>query len=206
MRNEVSETKRELIMMMQSAGLFMPENAPIWLEVPSLWLEDALSFDEIMLSVWSSVMNVWMKELESNMFLIQFSHEMDYEKVIKGGPWTFDQQLFVFTLLDQDTNPYEAVLNYVDFWVQVHNLLAGLMSEQVVTAIGNFIGQFMSSDPKNFDGLWKSYLRIRVRVDVSKALKSNMKFKKRNQEESWVNFKYERLPNFCFFCGIIGHA
>ncbi|KAM7462242.1 hypothetical protein LguiA_030363 [Lonicera macranthoides] len=117
------------------------------------------AIQEIMLSVWSPV--------------------------IKGGPWTFDQQLFVFTLLDQDTNPHEAVLNYADFWVQVHNLSARLMSEQVVTAIGNFIGQFISFDPKNFDELWKSYLRIRVRVDVSKALKSNMKFKKRNQEESW---------------------
>lgn len=164
------------------------------------------AIQELMLSVWSPVMKVWMKELESNLFLIQFSHEMDYAKVIKGGPWSFDQQLFVFTTLDQDTNPHEVVLNYVDFWVQVHNLSAGLLSEQVALAIGNFIGQYVSSDPKNFDGLWKSYLRIRVRVDVSKSLKSNMKIKKRNQEEYWVNFKYERLPNFCFFCGIIGHA
>ncbi|KAM7487244.1 hypothetical protein LguiB_024728 [Lonicera macranthoides] len=48
--------------------------------------------------------------------------------------------------------------------------------------------------------MWREYLRIRVTIDVSKSLKRNMKIKKVNQKESWINFKYERLPNFCLFC------
>lgn len=33
-----------------------------------------------------------------------------------------------------------------------------------------------------------------------------MKIKKARGDCSWVNFKYDRLPSFCFFCGIIGHS
>lgn len=49
-------------------------------------------------------------------------------------------------------------------------------------------------------------MRIRVRIDIRKPIKRRMKIKKAGEEGMWANFKYERLPRFCFFCGIIGHC
>lgn len=131
---------------------------------------------------------------------------MGYERVINDSLWTFDQHLFVFEPLGEDVNPHDVVLNQVDFWIQVYDLPVGFMSEQDAKEIGNFIGQFIHLDPRNFNGQWKTFIRIRVKIDVSKSLKRMMKIKKKNQEESWLNFKYEKLPNFCFFCSIIGHS
>lgn len=33
-----------------------------------------------------------------------------------------------------------------------------------------------------------------------------MKIKREGGNWSWVNFKYERMGNFCFVCGILGHT
>lgn len=43
-------------------------------------------------------------------------------------------------------------------------------------------------------------------MDISKPLRRRMKVRKTGNEWSWITFKYENVPTFCFICGIIGHA
>ncbi|CAH9059444.1 unnamed protein product [Cuscuta epithymum] len=49
-------------------------------------------------------------------------------------------------------------------------------------------------------------MRIRVCLDVEKSLKVGTTLRKGQGEGHWVDFKYEKLPIFCFSCGIIGHV
>ena len=72
--------------------------------------------------------------------------------------------------------------------------------------IGDYIGKFVESDHNNFTGHWRSYMRIRVKLDVRRPLKRRMKIKKEGSDWCWVNFKYERLPSFCYYCGLMGHS
>ena len=62
----------------------------------------------------------------------------------------------------------------VDFWVQVHDLPCGFMSEKVAIQVRNYIRTFKEGDPNNFGGYWKSYMRIRVSFDSHKPLKLKM--------------------------------
>lgn len=91
-------------------------------------------------------------------------------------------------------------------WMQVYDLPVGFNSEIVLKSIGNYAGKFIMFDPKNFQSIWKPFLRIKVAINVNKPLKSQMRVKKSGGEWSWITFKYERLPTFCFYCGIIGHS
>ncbi|TXG46295.1 hypothetical protein EZV62_028202 [Acer yangbiense] len=50
-------------------------------------------------------------------------------------------------------------------------------------------------------------MRVKDRIDISKALKRWIKLKLGKSEEvTTMNLKYERLPEFCFACGKIGHG
>lgn len=71
--------------------------------------------------------------------------------------------------------------------------------------MGSYIAKYVKSDFANVRGMWKPYIRIRVTLDIHKPLKRRMKIKREGGSWSWINFKYERMGNFCFVCGIIGH-
>ena len=75
-----------------------------------------------------------------------------------------------------------------------------------MSGVGNYIGIFIEANPKSFDGEWKVYVRIRVFLDIRKPLRRRMKIKKPGGDWYWVNFKYERLPTFCYFYGMLGHS
>ena len=53
---------------------------------------------------------------------------------------------------------------------------------------------------------WSRCLCVRVRIDVTRRLVRGRKITIEGGETKWVNFKYERLPNFCYRCGLLNHA
>ena len=104
-------------------------------------------------SIWRSVKGVYVKDLSPSLFLFQFFHEMDVERVLKGGPWTFNQHFLIIKRLEIGDNPTQMQLFHGEFWIQVHELPCGFMSEKVCKEIGNYIGSHIESDVNNFSGV-----------------------------------------------------
>uniref|UniRef100_A0A803P5H9 Zinc knuckle CX2CX4HX4C domain-containing protein n=1 Tax=Cannabis sativa TaxID=3483 RepID=A0A803P5H9_CANSA len=149
---------------------------------------------------------MYVKELETNKYLFQFFHEVDIGRVLDGTPWTFNKSPLIVERLKEGENPRNKALNTMEIWVQVYNLEVGFRSDRVLQGVGAYIGQYVSSCPKNFAGIWRDYFRVRVLINVEKPLKRRMRIYKNKVEWFWANFKYERVPTFCFICGIIGHS
>ncbi|XP_074352812.1 uncharacterized protein LOC141691963 [Apium graveolens] len=137
---------------------------------------------------------------------VQFFHEFDMQRVLDDGPWTFNNQALMVRRLEMGEQLSDIKLNELYIWVQIHELPVGFNSEIVLRSIGNYIGKFLMVDPKNFQSIWRQFVSIKVAINVNKPLKSQMRMKKAGGDWMWVKFKYERLPSFCFYCGIIGHS
>lgn len=135
-----------------------------------------------------------------------FFHKMDLQKVVEGGPWSFEQSMLVLYQLKENEDPHNIRLQELEIWVQVYDVPRGCLSENILKNVGMALGRYIKMEPLNLGGTWKQYLRIRVAMNVEKPLKRRMKLKRDGGNWSWINFKYERLGTFCFVCGILGHS
>ncbi|XVF79045.1 hypothetical protein PTKIN_Ptkin14bG0188200 [Pterospermum kingtungense] len=91
------------------------------------------------------------------------------------------------------------------YGVRVFNLPVGFMKLSVRKQIGNYIGEFVEYDTSNTSTFWRNFMRIRVKVDVRKPLKKK-KITCSGGANSIVTFQFEKLGNFCFICGLLGHT
>ncbi|XVF56979.1 hypothetical protein PTKIN_Ptkin06aG0165400 [Pterospermum kingtungense] len=137
------------------------------------------------------------KEIEPGLFLFQFFHLVDVQRVMEGGPWTYDNILLIFHKLLPGDVPSQVPFFNVDFWVQVYDLSAGFMRRFIGKQLGNFVGSFVEYDEKNNSNLWRSYMRVRVKLDVRVPLKRWKKITCLGVvSEGWG--AWLRAPNRCF--------
>ncbi|XVF59039.1 hypothetical protein PTKIN_Ptkin07bG0242100 [Pterospermum kingtungense] len=159
-----------------------------------------------MASLWKPEKGVAIKKISPHLFLFQFFHDIDLRRVLDGCSWTFDNHLLILHKLDPGKIPSQIPLFHVDFWVQVYDLRTSFMTSIVGKRLGNFIGRFVAYDDKNNSQIWRSYMRIRVSVDVRKPIKRRKKVALSDGKQTFITFKYEKLSTFCFVYGLLGHS
>ncbi|KAK6153439.1 hypothetical protein DH2020_013078 [Rehmannia glutinosa] len=123
-----------------------------------------------------------------------------------GGPWSFDNLMLMLTQLYPGVVPVTIPIHSLPFGVQIFNLPIGCLNENVGKQLGDCIGSFVEYDPKKSSLVWRSFMRIRVNVDICVPLKRCKKVKLQGGEWSVVEFKYERLGSFCFIVASLTHT
>ena len=106
---------------------------------------------------------------------------------------------------DTDILVRDLVFTKALFWVQVHNILVRFMNTKVAEGICDIVDEIQKSTKVvDDDGIY--FMRVRVSIDITLPLCRGRVITMENGEKHWVNFKYERLPNFCFWCGRLNHS
>lgn len=190
-----SEVTQEALLELCLVGTLLTDKP-----VRFLIMQDRLS------SLWRPGQGVTISQVEENKFLFQFYHEWDMERVLQGGPWTFDGYLLILKKVVIGEAPAETVLNEAEIWVQVFNLPFGFMHESMGMLVGSHIGRYIRYDENNYYGPWRMYMRIRVAMNVNEPLKRSMVFEREDGSAVNILFKYEKLGVFCYCCGILGHT
>ncbi|XP_031091148.1 uncharacterized protein LOC116027532 [Ipomoea triloba] len=201
--------EEETVQQLDGISLRQPEPEIVYLAVGRLVTAKPIRFHffkDTMASIWQPVMGMNVMELKPRLYLFRFFHKKELDRIIDDGPWMYEQSLLLLKKLEPHEDPEAVTLSHADFWIQIHGLPVGCRSEAVLQAIGQFVGGLIKMDEKNFDGSLRAFYRIRVALNVSKPLKKGMRLKKDDGEWFTILFQYERLPTFCFLCGMIGHG
>lgn len=136
--------------------------------------------------------------------LFVFDNKDEVEKILAGEPWSFDRHLVVLQKMDNTTPVQDLSLNKVSLWVQVHNIPFSFLNKGVMEELCEVVGEVNRSS-KDADVEGGSYIRVRVRVDISLPLCGGRVLSIEGSEDVWISFKYERLPNICYWCGCLNH-
>ncbi len=156
--------------------------------------------------LWRTVQGFTAQDLGNNMMVFIFEDDSNLERVLQSEPWMYDKHLVSFQRVEADTSIAEMECRWVLFWIQIHNLPVQRMNHDTAMALGRTLGVVEkvveSEEGKGREGC----MRVRVKLDISKPLCRGRKAWLMEGKETWISFRYERLPNLCYWCGLLTHG
>nr|POE57305.1 uncharacterized protein CFP56_35163 [Quercus suber] len=154
--------------------------------------------------LWRAKKEFKVREAGDHILLFVFELESDAERVLANEPWTFDKHVVLLQRFDGSTPARYLRFTKLKIWVQIHGLPMRMLDSETAIEIGETLGQVTPCE-NLCEQVGGDFLRIQVEIDVSKPLCRGRRIALDETEEIWISFKYEKLPNFCYWCGLISH-
>lgn len=159
------------------------------------------ALEKAMKAAWAPLGNVEMTIVEENFFLFRFDHRPDINRVLREGPWRFNDH----PIAVMEARPGEVVkredLIMVPYWIQIYNIPPFNQTE----AMARYVGSLISHDVIAVDatvrrqpGVSPSFIRVKVAINTNYRLPRGTSIGKGNDEIKMA-FKYERLLSFATY-------
>ena len=120
--------------------------------------------------LWKPIRELKIRDIGENILLFEFEDQLDLERVLEFEPLSYDKHLVAF----QKATDFEPVpfLDYscTTFWLQIHNVPEKSLTTKTGEAIGNSLGSVIQVADSEDDGSGGEFLRVRVKIDISKPL------------------------------------
>lgn len=167
-----------------------PEVRPKWLALCHLLTNKSFNQSALigdMKAAWNPTEPVVWRRIKPNLFLIQLNCLGYWNKAMHKGL------------------PEKVKLDRLETWAHIHRLPDGVLnSKSFLQNLASRIGEVQEVQVTLPNGFVGEFIRARVRLDVSKKLTRVVQFTKAGEREKYrVNF--EKLPTFCYACGLMGH-
>lgn len=141
-------------------------------------------------------------------FLFRFESRLDLDKVHREGPWRFND----FSVDVHDVPPSKVLprveLFLVPYWLQLYGLPALWQHAYMASYVGYLMRHVLDVGATVWHNtsIGLSFICIRVLMDVRNRLPRGTSVKLDDDTDMKVAFKYERLFNFCYWCGVVDHV
>ncbi|KAI9071798.1 hypothetical protein K1719_046244 [Acacia pycnantha] len=132
----------------------------------------------ILRKAWNLQTGLDIIEITGKAFMFKFEDEEEYNRILRGRPWSINGSLLNLMERPKYKASEEFVFSHSPFWIQIHNVPLKACLENAIS-----IGE----------------------TSVRKALVPGFWLPKPDGTNVWISVRYEKLQNFCYNCGKIGH-
>ncbi|TXG51472.1 hypothetical protein EZV62_023996 [Acer yangbiense] len=131
----------------------------------------------------------------------------DKQKIIAGGPWSFDEALIAMEEPEGKGDIQRMKFNKAEFWIKNHNALLMCMFADIGRFLGGIVGDVVDIDDGDSGSQVASFLRVQVAIEIDKPLHYFLRINVLGDGvETVMLLKYEWLLDFCFRFGLLGHG
>ena len=155
--------------------------------------------------LWTARNGFKIQAFGDHRILFSLDNKEDVDRILEGEPWSFDKHLVVMSRYENEAPLEEIQFVKTKLWVQVHEIPFKYMTIKVAKKICSVLGEVSTpKDPKLYD--WGHFMRLQVSIDLSLPLcHGRLISVGKGGKQVWISFKYERLPNLCYWCGRLTH-
>ena len=163
--------------------------------VGKLWTKrkfNSTAFINTIKKIWNPNKGMEAKEIDTNLYLFQFFHWKDLDRVVEREPWFFDKSVVVLKPVASGARPSEIAetLNHAPFWVRIYDCPLGGRKERRIRAMAESIGIPMKIDEGCING-WTKSIRVKVLMDLREPFIHEITLDKGNGQEIQLPVKYE---------------
>ncbi|KAK7822602.1 hypothetical protein CFP56_036285 [Quercus suber] len=80
-----------------------------------------------------------------------------------------------------------------------------IVSPKVVAEVGRRLGIVEEVEKRQKQEHQNLFIRVKVALPVAKPIRRGGFIAGSERGRTWVTYRYERLPMFCHYCGLLGH-
>nr|XP_027082488.1 uncharacterized protein LOC113704814 [Coffea arabica] len=127
------------------------------------------------------------------------------DRIVEGGPWVIDNQVMILRMWSEEIEENYGAFATAPSWMQPWNLPVHWLTKEVGRKIGAVFKEVKEVIIPQSGGKEGRHLKILALVDLSTPLLRGTVVQTAGTFK-WVVFKYERYPDFCYNCGVVGHS
>ncbi|XP_039123512.1 uncharacterized protein LOC120260138 [Dioscorea cayenensis subsp. rotundata] len=166
------------------------------------------SFEQVklfLLKKWENFGEFLISDLPNGFLLIRCSSQTAMQHLLSDGPWTINGIILQLSPWKPYFEPSFTKLTTAAIWIQLHNLPIEFWSGDTLETITNHLGRLLKIDELTLSLTRTKYARVCLELDLSKPLCKGFTARD-DSHRIFTIVLYERLPTFCYSCGVIGHG
>jgi hypothetical protein len=155
-------------------------------------------------NIWGSPPGLKIQEVGGKVLQFFMHDPTDQDRILQGNPWIFHNSWLVVKPWDRETDIQTIDFDHVPIWIQLWGLPPHCKTKQMGESIGALMGNVEASEFYEYPGK-KVIIKIKVAIDVHNPITSGIHVGNPTDGTNWIDYRYEKLPQMCFKCGMIGH-